>query len=161
MLLLDGEYNFFKPKFWNVGAGFNMKLINQYFQNDFMLGFGGIRVEEIITGEPQGEERQKFIFSIKDSFYFSLDGKWIGLRVGVFASIGIYDVPDFKKRCDMFFNAGGFAGICILPRSLVSVTVDLRPGYAIAFRIGEERSINEAGFSLSPSVGIRFNFDKL
>jgi hypothetical protein len=158
MLLLDGEYNFFKQEFWNVGAGFNMKLINQYVQNDFMLGFGGLRVKETESGE---ESLLKFIFSLKDSFYFSLDGKWIGLRLGVFASIGIYDIPDFKKRCDMFFNAGGFAGICILPRSLISVTVDLRPGYAIAFRIGEELSVNKAGFSLSPSVSIRFNFDKL
>jgi hypothetical protein len=157
MLLLDGEYNIYKPEFWNVGVGFNMRLFNQYFQNDFMLGFGGIRVEE----SESGESPLKFLFSFKDSFYFSLDWELVGLRAGIFASVGIYDIPDFKKRWDLFFNIGGVVGICILPKSLVSVIIDLRPGYAIAVRTGEESFINEAGFSLSPSVGIRFNFDKL
>ena len=158
VLILNGEYNFFKPEFWSIGAGFNMKLFNNYIQNDFLLGFGGIKAEEPETGGYP----PKFLFSFQDSLYITRDWKYAGLRAGLFAALGNYGVPDYPANWDLFFSIGGFAGVSILPRSPVSVTVDLRPGYAIAFRTEEGgANINEAGFSLSPSVGIRFNFDKL
>ena len=158
VLILGGEYNFFKPEFWSTGAGFNLKLFNNYIQNDLLLGFGSIKAEEPGTGG----RPPKFLFSLQDSLYFALDGKYAGLRAGIFASFGTYGIHDFFTSYDLFLNPGGFMGFSILPQSLISVTIDLRAGYAIAFRIKEKGpDINETGFSLSPCVGIRFNIDKL
>ena len=157
MLLLGGEFNVTKPEFWNVGVGFNMIVINEYFQNDVMIQFGGVRAEDKETGD----HKENFLFSVMDRFYFSLDGNTIGFRAGVFTALGIYDIVDFTSAYDMFFNTGGFVGISLFPRSLLSLTADISPGYAIAFRMSEGPYINEAGFSLSLSLGIRLNFDKL
>ena len=157
MLLAGGEYNFFKPEFWSAGAGFNMKLFNDYMQNDFMINGGRIRAKEPETGD----YHQKFLFSLRDSLYFSLEGEWVGLRMGVFASFGVYDIVDFPKVYDLFLNGGGFAGVSILPKSMISVTVDICPGYASAFRYDEKAAKNEAGFSLSVFLSLRLNIDKL
>jgi len=192
MLLLGGEYNLTNPQFWSAGLGFNLKLFNEYIQNDLTLNFGNIRAKEMVIKKTEPQETEpddpetgdpaqnvfsanagsiwahetktavpvKFLFYVKDTIYFSLDGKWVGIRAGVFASMGIYDIPDYKTAADLFFNGGGFAGIYFLPRSLIGVTVDVAPGYAIAFRVGETLGINEAGFSLPLSVCIRLNLDK-
>ena len=151
MFLLGSELNVTKPEFWNVGIGFNMIVFNENFQNDVMINFGRIR-----TKDAEVCDKENFLFSLIDRFYFSLDGNVAGLRAGVFAAFGMYDIDP-----DMFFNAGGFVGIALFPQSLVSFTADISPGYAMAFRLGKEQYINEAGFSLSLSFGLRLNFDKL
>ena len=162
MIILGGEYNIFKPEFWGAGAGFNTKLFNEYIQNDLTVNFGGIRVKDAQNDNTEpGGNPFKSVFYIKDNFYFSLDGKWLGLRAGIFASLGVYGIPKFPTVYDLFFNPGGFAGICILPKSQVSVTLDICPGYSAAFRLGEGMALNDSGFSLSLSLGIRFNIDKL
>jgi len=177
MFLLGGEYNFLEPQFFNVGLGFNLKLFNEYIQNDLTVNFGGILAKDIVMIEeapndaandeaPElvmttGDPRLKFLFSLKDSLYFSLDWKWAGLRAGIFASFGVYGISDSAKSWDMIFNPGGFVGICLFPKSLVSVVVDVCPGYLVAFRVSESMAENEAGFSLPVYLGIRFNLDKL
>jgi hypothetical protein len=191
MFMLGGQYNFLKPQFWGAGLGFNFKLLNEYLQNDFLINFGGIWVKEIEIAEtppeilPGGTDntdepalnvktdnttnaetktndpRHKFLFSLRDSLYFTLDGKWIGLRAGIFASLGVYGIPDFPKSWDLVFNPGGFVGISLFPKSLVSVIIDVCPGYLITFRIDEGLAKNETGFSLPLFLGIRFNMDKL
>jgi hypothetical protein len=186
MFLVGGEYNFLRPQFWCAGLGFNFKLLNEYLQNDFLVNFGGVWVKEIETAEPSNETDEtddsppnartdmemktgdktndpllKFLFSLKDSFYFTLDGKWVGLRAGVFASFGVYGIPDFPKSWDLLFNPGGFVGISLFPKSLVSVVIDVCPGYIIIFRIDDGFNKNEAGFSMPLFLGIRFNIDKL
>jgi len=164
MLLLGGEYNLTNPQFWSAGMGFNLKILKEYFQNDLSLNFGAIRVNDPAKNmwayDTKNTANQQFLFYVKDNVYFCLDGKWVGMRAGVFASMGIYDVPDYKTEADLFFNGGGFAGICILPRSLIGITIDAAPGYAIAFRVGKVLGINAGGFSLPLSVGIRLNLDK-
>jgi len=180
MFLLGGQYNLTKPQFWGAGLGFNLKLFKEYLQNDLTANVGGIWAKEAAIKEPETDEteidepetngmeidgtetaaKMKFLFYVKDNFYFSLDWKWVGLRAGVFASFGVYGIPDFPKVWDLFFNAGGFVGICILPQSLISITVDVCPGYAMAFRFDKGMATNEDGFSLPLSVGIRFNLDK-
>ena len=172
MLILGGEYNILQPDFWNASIGFNQKIINRYIQNDILLNFGSITAKNIEFIETEDEDSgiiraeqisypQKFIFSVRDNLFFSLDGRWIGLRAGIFALLGINGIPDFPTAYNMFLNTGGFAGIWILPKSLVSVTLDISPGYALAFRLSEGPYIHEGGFSLPLSLGIRFNFDKL
>ena len=180
MLFLGGEYNLNSPVFWSAGAGFNFKLFNNYIQNDFMLNFGSIWAKEAQTKEQEEEDdtnksiRQqvsfpaqpgkypmKFLFYLRDSLFFSFDWRWVGLRTGIFGSFGLYDIPDFPTVYDLFFNGGLFAGITIMPKSLISVALDFCPGYAVALRFDKGPAINESGFSLSPSLTIRLNLDKL
>jgi hypothetical protein len=162
MLILGGEYNLFSPELWNAGVGFNMKVFDDYIQNDCLLTFGGIQAKPVKAEEPGSDDPQmKFLLSVRDNIYFTLEGKWVGLRAGAFASFGIYDIPDNTKVYDLFFNGGGLVGICVLPQSLVSVTIDVCPAYKVAFRINEGIAENESGFSLGLFLGIRFNFDKL
>jgi len=164
MFVLGGEYSFTNPQFWGAGLGFNFKLFKEYIQNDLSVNFGGIRVNDPTqnmwahkTKTPAGRQ---FLFYIKDNIYYSLDWRLVGLRAGLFSSFGIYDIPD-RTAVDLFFNGGGFIGICILPKSLIGVTVDVCPGYAMAFRMGKVRGINVGGLSLPLSVGIRLNLDKI
>jgi len=166
MFVLGGEYNFTNPQFWAAGIGFNMRLLNEYIQNDLTINFGGISANDPAQNmramETKTTTEQKFLFYVKDNIYFSLDWKWVGLRSGIFASLGLYDIYDNYSAADMFFNGGGFAGICLLPKSLFSLTIDVCPGYATAFYVREkEAGLKTAGFSLPLAVGIRFNLDKL
>jgi len=151
MFLLGGEYNFLKPQFFSAGLGFNFKLFNEYIQNDFTVNSGGIWIKDI----------ESFLFSIRDSLYFSMDWKWVGLRAGVFTLLGVYGVTDSAKAWDMAFNPGVFAGVCLFPKSLFSVVIDVCPGYMVAFRLSEEMAENGGGFSLPVYLGVRFNLDKL
>ena len=174
MLLFGTEHNIYNsPGFWTAGTGFNMKLINDYFQNDLMFNGGQIRakkefVREIVNAEGEkqiirsdtDEYTDKFLFTVKDNFYLAYDWKWIGLRAGVFASIGIYDVPDFPHLWDFFFNTGGFGGVCFFPKSLFALAVDAGPGYSVAFRLGDGPQTRESGFSLVISLSLRINFDR-
>jgi hypothetical protein len=156
MLILGGEYNLFSPEVWNAGVGFNIKVFDDYIQNDCLLTFGGIQAKPAEAEEPEpGKPPMKFLLSVRDNIYFTIDGKWVGLRAGGFASFGIYGIHD------LFFNGGGLVGICVLPQSLVSVTLDLCPAYKVAFRVNKGVTKNESGFSLGLFVGIRFNIDKL
>ncbi|MDR2483030.1 MAG: hypothetical protein LBD08_05290 [Treponema sp.] len=158
MLILGGEYNPLSPGFWSVGAGFNLELFNEYIQDDLMFNFGGVTALN-----EQGERPPRFIFSIKDSVYFSLDWDWIGLRAGITASAGLYQHPEFPEKAALLFSAGGFAGLCVLPRSPISITVDLCPGYAAAFHVTDkpDAALDEPGFILPVALGIRLNLDKL
>ena len=181
MLLFGGDYNLMiKPETFNVGIGFNIKLYEEYVQNDFIVNFGGIRVryaekkhdeteptepiesiKSIESNEPDDSAiPMKFLFSVKDNLYYNKEWKWIGLRAGVYASFGVYGIRDSLTVYDLFFSIGGLAGICILPRALISMTLDIFPGYALTFGNVEELSVYEAGFSLPLSFYIRFNFDK-
>ena len=172
MLMLGGEYNLFKPGFWGAGAGFNLKLFDEYIQNDFMVYFGNISAKEALIidddeteddipdrSEP-GDSPRKFLIYIRDSLFFTLEWKWVGLRTGLFASLGAYNIANFPK-VDLFLNPGGFVGISIMPKSLISATIDLCPGYAMAFNLNDGIVVHETGFSLSVALAVRLNLDKL
>jgi hypothetical protein len=158
MLIIGGEYNPFDPGFWNGNIGFNLELFNSHVQDELLLGFGGITVND-----EHDERPRKFLFSVRDNFFYSLDGEFIGLRAGISASFGVYDITEFPKVNDLFFSAAGFAGICILPKFFISITLDVCPGYAMAFRVTDTFNIsgNELGFMLPIALGIRLNIDKL
>jgi hypothetical protein len=158
MLIIGGEYNPFKPAFWDSNIGFNIEVLDQHIQNDILFAFGGIWARNEEEKRPQ-----KFLFSLKDKIFYSLDGRYVGLRAGVSAAFGIYDLSEFPQRTDLFFSAGGFAGICIFPHSPFSVTLDVCPGYALAFYVTDApgASVNDSGFMLPISLGLRFNIDKL
>lgn len=158
MLILGGEYNPFKPGFWNSHIGFNIELFNENIQNDFLLCFGGITAKN-----EAGEEPHRFLFCFKDKLFFSLDGDIAGFRAGITAGFGVYESPPFPKVSQLFFNAGGVIGAALFPKSLISVTIDACPGYAIAFRATDvpDAALDEAGFMLALSIGFRLNLDKL
>ena len=169
MIFLGGDYNLMiKPETFNVGLGFNIKLYDEFVQNDFIVNFGGIRARyaEKKTDETESNEPDdsaipmKFHFSIRDNLYYNHEWKWVGLRAGIYASFGVYGIRDSLSVYDLFFSIGGLAGICILPRALISITLDISPGYALTFGNVGELSVYEAGFSLPLSFCIRFNFDK-
>jgi hypothetical protein len=187
MLMLGGNYNLMrKPEIWSAGLGFNLKLYKEIVQNDFSVNFGGIQAKVLIknTDEPddtdetddtkpvhpvtpvqpvqpiESEAQMKYLFSIRDNLYFNHEWRWFGIRAGAFASFGLYGIRNSLKAYDLFFNAGGMAGICILPKALISITLDASPGYAIAFSYAEGFGINEKGFSLPLSLNIRVNLDK-
>jgi hypothetical protein len=159
MFLLGVEYNILRPQFWDAGLGFNFMILNERLQNDFLITFGGIWAKDVET--KTNAPRQRFAFSLRDSIYFSLDGRWAGFRAGIFASFGVFGVYDFPSIWDLVFNPGGFAGISLFPKSLVSMVIDICPGYVITFRINDGLAKNEAGFSLPLFLGLRFNMDKL
>ena len=149
-------------------------------QNDFIVNFGGIRaryaekkpdeteptesielIQSIESNEPDDSAiPMKFLFSVKDNLYCTKEWKWIGLRAGIFASFGVYGIYDSLTVYDLFFSIGGLAGICFLPRALISITLDIFPGYALTFGNVGKPGIYEAGFTLPLSFCIRFNFDK-
>jgi hypothetical protein len=157
MLILGGEYNpFFGPEYWNAGAAFNLQIKSQYLQNEFMVNFGGTKAEDK-TGSPA----QKFSLSFRDNLFLSLNWKWVGLRLGVLASLGIYDFSDIPDTFNLLLYPGAFAGICILPQSLISVTLDVCPGYALHIHWSDELTLARKGFILPLSLGIRLNLDKL
>jgi len=159
MLLLGGDYNLMgKPEVWNVGLGFNLKLYEEFVQNDFFINFGGIRARD--AGNEEAASPLKFLFSVKDNLFLNKEWRWIGLRAGVFASFGFYGIRDSFKIYDMLFSTGGLAGICVLPKALISVLLDVSPGYTIAFGNDGGLRIYEAGFSLPLFLCIRINFDK-
>jgi hypothetical protein len=158
MLIVGGEYNYFNPSFWSGNIGFNFEVFNQHIQDDLLLSFGSLGVKD-----ENGGDINRFHFAVKDNIFYSLDGKFVGLRTGISASLGIYDVPEFPKIFDLSFAATGFVGICIFPNSLVSITLDVCPGYAVAFRSTNFTSIspNDSGFILPIVLGLRLNLDKL
>jgi hypothetical protein len=157
MLIAGGEYNPFNPPFWNGNIGFNLELFNVHVQDELVFGFGGITVKD-----ERDERPQKLLFSVRDNFFYSLDGEFIGLRAGISAAFGAYDITGLPKVFDLFFSAAGLVGICVLPKSLISITLDICPGYAMAFRIKDTPDIsdNEMGFMLPIALGIRLNMDK-
>jgi hypothetical protein len=158
LLMVGGEFNPLDPLFWNGGIGFNIEVLNEHLQNDTLLAVGGIRAEN-----EEGERPQKILVSVKDKFFYSLNGRYLGLRAGISAAFGVYDLSGVPKVTDFFFSIAGLAGICILPKSLISVTLDICPGYAVAFRLNDafKGSLNELGFMLPISLGVQFNIDKL
>ncbi len=158
LLIAGGEYNPFKPSFWDCGIGFNVEVLNEHLQNDILFLGGSIMVRD-----EEDERPQQFFFSVKDKFFYSLNGRYLGLRAGVSASFGIYDISEAPREIDFIFSVAGFAGICIFPKSLISIVLDICPGYAMAFCINDdfEGSRNEFGFILPIFLGVQFNFDKL
>ena len=183
MVMLSGEYNLFKPPLWGAGIGYNMRLWDTYVYNDLLAYFGLIQarepyiLESFITEKVTDDEGNEvdetqsifteyedfphqFFFSIRDNLYFALDWKWVGLRAGIFASLGVYHFSDFP-RLHLFVIPGGFAGISILPKSLISVTLDISPGYIFAFGFGEDgAALYDTGLYLSVALGVRLNLDK-
>jgi hypothetical protein len=163
VLIAGGEVNPLKPVFWGANAGFNFEILSKYLQNDFLLSFGGIHAGSGAEETQEEPEPGKFLFALKDNLYVSLNGEILGLRIGVSASFGMYDIPEYPKMYDLFFNAAGLIGIGIFPQSLISITVDICPGYVLAFRVTDAPSgaVNDSGFMLPIALGLRLNLDKL
>ncbi|MFP3040554.1 hypothetical protein LQZ19_01920 [Treponema primitia] len=156
MLMIGGDYNIMKPGFWGAGIGFNIRLFNNYLQNDALLMIGNVFLQDT-----DGKEEEKYLFYAKDNFYFSKEWKYIGLRAGAAVSLGIYENPDFPETIPLFLNAAVFAGLCFFPEALVSVTMDICPGHIFLFDILPSPSGNDSAFSMPVSISIRINLDRI
>jgi hypothetical protein len=160
MLIIGGEYNIYEPVFWDGVIGFNQKLFKEIIQTDLLLAFGSLTLKEEDT---ENEESEKFLFAVKDNLFYSWGKKYVGLRAGVSASLGLYDIPEYPKIFDFFFKIGGLVGICVFPQSFISVTLDVCPGYGMAFRLTDtlDHTFYDSGWVLPIALNMRFNFDKL
>jgi hypothetical protein len=154
MLIIGGEYNPLTPLFWDGNMGFNIKT-NEYMQNEMLLGAGVIS-----SRDENGEDPEKMLFAFRDNFFFSLEGRYLGLRAGVSGALGVFDVLAMPGKISVFVNLTGLVGLWILPRSLISVVVDICPGYGLTFFI-PDGFISNSRFVLPIALSLRLNIDKL
>ncbi|GHV22691.1 hypothetical protein FACS189494_09850 [Spirochaetia bacterium] len=154
VMMIGGEYNYREAGYWDAGFGFNFMLLNEHLQDEIMINFGAIQLKK-----PNAEPKDYFLINIKDSLFFALNWKVIGLRIGGTLSIGAYaeDVGDF------FFSVGGLAGLHIFPKSLISLSVDVCPSYSLRFFVSPEfkGSFLDGGFALPVAAILRLNLDRL
>jgi hypothetical protein len=160
VLMVGGDVNPFKPSHWSAGIGFNLGIVGDYIQNDTFLNFGGFS-EALFkdTLRAQHTPRWDFLVSVKDNVYFSYELPFIGFRVGVSAGFGAYSA-DFG---DCLFTIGGLAGVVILPKSPVSVVIDVNPSFGVAFNLSNNHpyfaQFITNGFSMPISLALRINLD--
>jgi hypothetical protein len=154
MLIAGAEYNMYKPVFWDAMIGFNY-MFTEHIQDDFLLSLGKARIEPNVSPK-------KFVFSVKDTVFYTINSKYIGLRLGVFVSAGIYEVSEYP---DLFLSTGGLAGLWFFPKSLISLTVDVCPGYvwALGFNIMDIPTsiLHDGGFILPIALNFHINFDRM
>jgi hypothetical protein len=158
LLMVGGEFNFFKPVYWDAGIGFNLNIavFDIYLQSDTFLNFGALTAENA-----DGEEERNFLVYLKDNLYYSWDVSFIGFRLGASAGFGFYS----GEVGNCFFTIAGLAGIVILPASLVSFVIDIHPGYGMAFNLSSDHEyfvvLRDKGFVMPVSASVRLNLDRL
>ncbi|MDR0403848.1 MAG: hypothetical protein LBH35_09705 [Treponema sp.] len=186
ILMTQADWNFLSPDnaqssrgpTWLSGsAGTNILLYRTLIQNDVLVGFGGIqaigpfKIEkppvadgEDETVEYEHREGSQFLFTVSDNIFVSLNTKAIGLRAGFSGGAGIYS----GELVQLFLNLGFLAGIHILPESLISFTVDIKPGYTgtIAWDFNNADVIQaisplQHGWTFPLALSLRLNLDKL
>jgi hypothetical protein len=176
---------------WMAGSiGTNILLYKTLVQNDIIVNFGSFRVqdpdkeieekkivqEENDAGEMvdteivekklvRGETKDRFLLNVTDSVFVSLNTKMVGLRAGLSGSLGLFS--GVTDSINIFLNLSGLAGVHILPESLFSFTIDVRPGYTAAVFYDMTNSdffkafSARHGWTFPIAVGVRINLDKL
>jgi hypothetical protein len=177
------------PMWLSGSLGTNILLYRTLVQTDILVGFGGIyakrpfRIEKPPVDEGEAEavdetetaaedgadtyeyrENNEFLFSISDNIFVSLNTKAVGLRAGFSGGIGLYS----GELVQFFLNIGFLVGIHILPESLFSFTVDIKPGYT-GTAIWDYNnsdffkafSILQHGWTFPLALSVRLNLDKL
>lgn len=194
IIMTQAEWNFLSPgnaessggPAWLSGSiGTNILLYRTLIQNDVLVSFGGIYakrpfkterppVEEgeaadETAGEDEGakyefRENNEFLFNVSDNIFVSLNAKTVGLRAGFSGGIGLYS----GELVQFFLNIGFLAGIHILPESLFSFTVDIKPGYTgtVCWDYNNADFFKafspiQHGWTFPLAVSVRFNLDKL
>jgi hypothetical protein len=147
----------YKPVFWDGMIGFNY-MFTEHIHDDFLLSLG----KATIQNDEHNDSTEKFVFSVKDNVFYSLNSKYIGLRLGAFVSVGVYGLSEIP---DLFLSAGGLAGVWFFPKSLISLTVDVSPGYAWALGFDTKdipgSTLHDGGFILPIALNLHINFDKI
>jgi hypothetical protein len=170
IVITQGEWNFLSPDngesgrgpTWLSGSiGTNILLYRTLIQNDVLVGFGGVYARP--SGEG-GADKNEFLFNVSDNIFVSLNTKTIGLRAGFSGGAGLYS----GELVQFFLNIGFLAGVHILPESLFSFTVDVKPGYTgtVCWDFNNSDfikafSLLQQGWTFPIAVGVRLNLDKL
>jgi hypothetical protein len=189
IVLTQADWNFLSPgnahgggPAWLSGSvGTNILLYKTLAQNDLLVGFGGIRAKKPVriegsgaAGDPSGgeydadeyeiREETEFLFAVSDNLFVSLNTKAIGLRAGFSGGVGIYS----GELVQFFLNLGFLVGIHILPESLFSFTLDLKPGYTGTVKWDYENddffnafSVRQHGWTFPLAISVRLNLDRL
>jgi hypothetical protein len=162
VIFVQGEGNFFPPSIggpsWVGGsAGINLLLYKTLIQDDIILSLGTITALD----ESENLER-KLLFKVSDNLFAVYNiNPVISLRGGISAGLGVYSGGIING----FLNVGLLLGVHILPESPISFTVDIQPGYGLAFfaALFTETPFTPRhhGWVLPATVGVRLNLDKL
>jgi hypothetical protein len=191
--MTQAEWNFLSPgnessggPTWLSGSvGTNILLYRTLIQNDVLVSFGGIyakrpfKIErpsveegeaidetagEDGTAEYEYRENNEFLFNVSDNIFVSLNTKAVGLRAGFSGGVGLYS----GELVQFFLNIGFLVGIHILPESLFSFTVDIKPGYTGTANWDYNNtdffkafSLLQHGWTFPIAVSVRVNLDKL
>ncbi|MDR0403079.1 MAG: hypothetical protein LBH35_05755 [Treponema sp.] len=177
------------PAWLSGSIGTNILLYRTLIQNDILIGFGGIQAkgpfkterplppppveEEGDAAEEEGgtveyeyeyRESREFFFNVSDNIFVSLNTKAIGLRAGFSGGVGIYT----GELAQFFLNLGFLVGIHILPESLFSFTLDIKPGYTgtVVWDFNNSDFLKafspiQHGWTFPVGLSLRLNLDKL
>jgi hypothetical protein len=182
------------PPWLGGSVGTNILLYKTLIQNEILVNFAAITVKdgdrEIVVEKPvegeipegeiaeeeipeeelaeiriiEGELNRRFLLNVTDNIFVSLNTKVIGLRAGFSGGFGFYsgDLVNF------FLNIGGLIGVHILPDSLFSFTIDIKPGYTSAVHWDYKNTdffsafaARRRGWTFPFAIGLRMNLDKL
>jgi hypothetical protein len=183
VIITQGEWNFLSPDnkessrgpTWLSGSlGTNILLYKTLIQDEVLVSFGGIyakrpfKIErppvEDRTASYEYRENNEFLFNISDNIFVSLNTKAVGLRAGFSGGIGLYS----GELVQIFLNIGFLAGIHILPESLFSFTVDIKPGYTgtVIWDFNNTDFFKafsplQHGWTFPLALSVRLNLDKL
>jgi hypothetical protein len=184
VLIAQAEWNFLTPEAasekgpaWISGSfGTNILLYETLIQTDILAGFGGIYAKRPFKTEKPSEEGEEetdkyefrenneFFFNVSDNIFVSLNTKAVGLRAGFSGGAGLYS----GELAQFFLNIGFLAGIHILPESLFSFTVDIKPGYTVTGIWDYNNSdflsafsVLQHGWTFPLAISVRINLDKL
>jgi hypothetical protein len=181
VVITQGEWNFLSPRtgealdhgpLWASGSiGTNILLYQTLIQNDVLVNFGGIEARrpfktENAVGEDTYEIREsdEFMVYVSDNIFVALNTLAIGLRAGFSGGIGVYS----DEPVQIFLNIGFLIGLHLLPESLFSLTIDIKPGYTGAVHwdysntdVFTAFSPLQYGWTFPIAISIRLNLDKL
>ncbi|MDR2630375.1 MAG: hypothetical protein LBC60_05585 [Spirochaetaceae bacterium] len=162
VVFIQGEGNFFPPAIggpsWvGGGAGINLLLYKTLIQDDIILSLG------TITALDASENlERKLLLKVSDNLFAMYNiNPVISLRGGITAGLGVYSGAIING----FLNIGLLLGVHILPESPISFTVDIQPGYGLAFFAAffteKPFTPRHHGWVFPATVGVRLNLDKL
>jgi hypothetical protein len=149
VIITQAECNFLSPDnessrgpMWVSGSiGTNILVYKTLIQDEVLLNFGGISNE--------------FLFNISDNIFVLLNTKVAGIRAGLYGGAGLCS----GEPVQFFLNAGFLVGIHVLPESLFSFTLDIKPGYT--GMVEWDYNKLQHGWTFPIALGVRLNLDKL
>jgi hypothetical protein len=176
VIITQGEWNFLSPPWlpkdapdwyegdggpsWLTGSiGTNILIYKTIIQDEMLISLGNALIKDA-----SGEQESAVLFTVSDNIFAAFNTKIIGIRAGFSGAFGFYS----GGLVSAFFSLSGLMGIHILPESLFSFTLDIHPGYTLAFNydysisdLFSAFSGRQYGWTFPLVLGVRLNLDKL